>query len=584
MVDEASAPICENRGGAPRTSARTVAGTLVAHDVDRVFTVAGESYLDVLDALRDVPGLDIVTCRHEGSAAFMAVADAKLTGRPGLCLVSRGPGAANALIGVHTAAQDAVPLLLLVGHVPRSGIGREAFQEIDGGAVFGSLAKAVWTVHEPRTTGEVMERAWRTAVSGTPGPVVVMLPEDVLAAPDPVGPRAAARAPMPAAPPSDAVRRTAALLAGARRPVLIAGGLLAHGDGRAALGEASVRLGLPVLTSNKHQDVFDNRHTHYAGHLNNAVDAARRAVLDEADLILAVGTRLDEVTTGRQRFPAAPVPGQPLVHVHPDPSRLAGTYATAIAAACDGAAFLRALTAAAPAGMPDRAAWLRRLSAQERESSRAPEASDQDDGVPFGVVAGALDRMTGGEALVTVDAGTFTRRLCRHLRPSGPGRLLAACSGAMGFGVPAGVAAALRRPGRRVISVVGDGGFLMNGSELATAVARSLPLLVVIADNASYGTIRLHQERRHPGRPVATGLANPDFTALAEAYGALALRVTDGADVEPALARALDHHDGPVVVHVRTSLELPAGPRLRTDSRTSGTTEPRKEVCRDVLA
>lgn len=532
------------------TAAETLVASLRGHGVDRVFCVAGESYLPVLDALADVPEIDVVTCRHEGSAAFMAVADARLTGRAGICLVSRGPGVTNASIGVHAAKQDATPLVVVMGQIRGTDLGRDMFQEVDADVTFGAMAKAVLTLRAPERAAETVARAFRVAETGTPGPVIVVVSPDVLTRADPYG-RPALRwredPPVPAAGTVDAV---ADLLAGADRPLLIAGGRLAGARGRRALAEFAGRHGVPVVTSNKHQDLFDNRSPLYAGHLHNASTPERFALFEEADLVLAVGTRLDDVTTRRHTFPASPEPRQRLVHVYPDAGRLGLVHRPWLGVACDPAAFLDALTALPrPAA---RASWAARLGRAEDAYATRPVPS-AGDGVVFGAVVTALDSLTGGDVGVVVDSGTFTSWVYRHLRLTGAGRLLGVTSSPMGFGVPAATAVALRRPGRPVVAVVGDGGFVMNGGELITAVAYGLPVVVIVSDNRSYATIRIHQERDHPGRVVATDLLNPDFAAVARAHGALGLTVREEGEIEAALREALAH-GGPALVHVHTSL------------------------------
>ncbi|RIV41490.1 thiamine pyrophosphate-binding protein [Micromonospora radicis] len=554
--------------GPPRTAAATVVAALRAHGVDRVFCVAGESYLAVLDELHATATIDVVTNRHEASAGFAALADAKLTGRAGVCLVSRGPGATNASIAVHSALQDAAPLLLVVGQAPRSDLGTDAFQEIDYARAFSGLAKEVLVLLEPARTGEFVTRALRVAQSGTPGPVVLVLPEDVLESADPNGALPARWQPGAAAVAPADLDRVLDLLRDAQRPLLLAGGGLADPAGRRLLAAAAHRHHLPVLTSNKRQDLFDNRDPCYAGHLHNNTQPAQRALLDRADLVLAVGTRLDDVTTLGRRLPRPGNPRQPLVHVHPDPQRLGRTHPPTVGVAADPVQFLRQLAAADPAGVDaGRVAWVDELHGVEVAKARW-STHPSDDGLAFGALVAGLDELTGGDVVVTLDSGTFTSWLYRYLRLTGAGRMLGIGSSAMGFGVPAGVAAALRT-GRPTVVIVGDGGFLMTGSELATAVSRRLPLIVVIANNGSYGTIRAHQERAYPGRVIATDLDNPDFVALARAYGALGLAVGTEQDVEPALARALAH-DGPVVVDVRTSLSWISAYR-RID--VSGSTE-----------
>jgi acetolactate synthase-1/2/3 large subunit len=540
------------------TAARLIAATLEAHGVDRIFCVAGESYLALLDALVDLPGIDVVTCRHEGAAGFMALADAKLTGRAGVCLVNRAPGATNASIALHSAAQDAEPLLLVVGHVCTDEIGRDAFQEIDYSTTFTGLAKQVWTLHDPGHAPEFVARALRVAESGTPGPTVLVVPQDVLERPSDASAPSGPWRPTPGHPDPRGVGHTARLLASARRPLLVAGGRLGSTGGRRAVREFSERHTVPVAVSNKHPDLFDNRHSHYAGHLYNGTPDRQRSALDDADLLLAVGTRLDVVTTRGHRLPGTPRPRHALVHVYPDAEQLGRVHTPTLGMSCDPTAFLTALTSRSAADAPapdvaaDRQDWAARLRAVESDRT-AWRPHSAPDGVVFGAVVAALDQLTGGDVVLTVDAGSFTSWLFRYLRLTGRGRLFGVASSAMGFGVPAGVSAALRHPGRPVVTVVGDGGFLMTGSELATAVGRGLRLVIVVADNGSYGTIRLHQERAYPQRVMATDLVNPDFARLAEAYGARGLSVRSQDDIVPALRAALDH-DGPAVVHVRSSL------------------------------
>jgi len=539
------------------TAARTFVATLRQHGVDRLFCLPGESFLALLDVLRDTPEIDVVTCRHEGAAGFAALADAKLTGRAGLCVVSRGPGAANAMIAVHAAAEDATPLVLVVGQVPTASLGRAAFQEI-GPSAFDGVAKGVWQLLDPARTGELVARAIRVAESGTPGPAVLLVPEDVLGQVD-TGPGPVDR-PREAAP-AIAVRDldlAADLLAEADRPLLVAGARLRGPAGRPALRAAARRHELPIVVSNKQQDLIDNRDRYYAGHLYNNTPAGQRETFGRADLVLAVGTRLDAVTTGGYRFPG----DRPLVHVYPDPGRLALTGRPALSVAADPAGFLAALAERPPGVPPERLsrrrAWIGELAEIEAANARwRPQHAA--DGVAFGAVVAALGELTGGDLLVAVDAGTFTSWVFRHLRFGGAGRLLGAGASPMGFGVPAAIAAALRRApddgGPPVVAVAGDGGFLMTSAELSVAAARRLPLVVIVADNGSLGTIRMCQERAYPGRPFATDLSNPDFARLAEAYGVPGWNVTTEAEVRPALAAAFAER-GPAVVAVRTSLEL----------------------------
>lgn len=539
-------------------AADVLVSTLVAHGVDRAYCVAGESFLPALDALYDSP-VDVVTCRHEASAGFAALADGKLTGRPGVCLVNRGPGASNAAIAIHAAKQDAAPLLVIVGQVPRGEIGRDGFQEMDYNRSFADQAKGVWTLHDARHAVEMTTRALRACTQGTPGPAVLVIPEDVFAETAPDSPVDALRVAGPSAfPAPETVAEVAGDLARARRPLLLGGGLLASAPGgRQALRRAAERLMLPVVVSNKHQDLIDNRHAHYGGHLHIATQPWQRELLATNDLLLAAGSRLDAVTTQNHRLPTAPAPGQPLVQVYPDPQRLGRVSQPTRAVAADPVAFLNQLALAADRHPPDqvgrRRRWIETLHDAETRNSTWHPPPNPGDGLPFGAVVAALGALAGEDAVITVDAGNFTSWVHRYHRFGDGGTLLGLGCGAMGFGVPSGLAAALRHPTRTVITFVGDGGFLMTGTELATAVRHRARLVIVVADNGSYGTIRQHQERAYPGRVVATDLHNPDFAALARAYGGHGMTIEDESELVPVLRAALAC-DGPVVVSVRTSL------------------------------
>lgn len=534
-----------------RRAADLLVEALEIHGADRVFCVPGESYLPVLDALHQHEQLDLVTCRHESGAGFMAVADAKLTGRPGLCFVSRGPGATNAAIAVHTAEQDAVPLILFIGQVPRHELGRRSFQEVDYAKTFADMAKGVWTVQDPKRLPEIVAKAWAVASTATPGPVVVVLPEDVLeeavaavpAHPLPVPRQAAGR---------EKVQEVVERLAAAERPLLIAGGRLDDAEGRAALLAAARAHGIPVITSFKRQDIFPNEDPLYAGHLGFKMPAAQRRVYEDADLLLAVGTRLGEVTTQGYRLPAAPVPRQPLIHVYPDPAHLNHVFAAELALVADPADFLQALAERPADPPPARAAWAEMLHG--RIAAARPWQRPEDGLLDMGPVVAALCRLAADDAIFITDAGNFSGWLHRHFPFNGRHRLVGAVGGAMGIGMPAAVAAGLRCPGRQVITLIGDGGFLMTGGELATALQHDVPVKIFISDNRSYGTIRLHQERAYPGRPAGTDLRNPDFARLAEAYGARGLAIDAIEDAFTVVEEALAE-PRPVVVSIRTAVE-----------------------------
>ena len=548
-------------------AATQLVGTLRRLGVDRVFCVPGESYLPALDALETEPALDLVTCRHESGAGLMAVTDAKMPGRPGVAVVSRGPGATNAALAVHTAEQDAAPLVLFIGQLPRRNLARGVFQKVDYARTFGDMAKDVVEVMDARDLAATVVQAFRTSLEGTPGPVVVAIPEDVFE--EEVGTEAPDPTPIETrSPPPDAVADVARRLRAAQRPLLLIGGGARSAAGRAALANCVERWQVPVATSYKHQDLFDNEHPCFAGHLGFGLPPEAWRHLTEADLIVAVGTRLNEITTQGFRLPSAPTPGQPLVHVYPDPAQIGRVYDTTVGIDAHTVPFLDALAAHAP-GAPDatppRARWIGRVHAAVTElAAWTPDPATPTDGVDFGHVVAALGAHLPADGIVTMDAGNFGSWLHRHFRFRSSQLLVGAVSGAMGLGTPAAVAAALRYPTRQVVGLVGDGGFLMTGSELATAVQYGARVRLFVANNGSYGTIRLHQEKQFPGRVAGTTLTNPDFAALGVAYGVRGLTI-DAPEQADEVVRTALAHDGPVVVDIRTSLE-----RLSAFSTLSG--------------
>jgi acetolactate synthase-1/2/3 large subunit len=537
-----------------RRAADLLVECLSLQGLDRAFCVPGESYLPVLDALSTSNQVDLVTCRHEGGAGYMAVADAKLTGRPGVAFVSRGPGATNASIAVHTAEQDGVPLLLFIGQVSREDIGRGAFQEIDYQVYFGEVAKWVHTVEDAETLPEVIAAAVRIACTPSKGPIVIVLPEDMLddyAEAEPEGPQDV----MVTLPGEADIAAVAEMIASAERPLIIVGGEASYS--RDALIRVSQEWSVPVATSFKRQDLFDNNHPHYAGHLGFKIPPAQVEIMGEADLILAVGTRLGDVTTQGYVLPAAPTPDQHLVHVYPDAEVLGRNYETEVGFACDVDAFLEGLAAVeAPQPPEGRGDWIGRLNDHVEQLStwREDFANEATDGVDFGHVVEAISSQLDDNAVLITDAGNFSSWVHRHFAFGPRHFLVGAVSGAMGMGVPAAVAAGRRLPGHQVITFVGDGGYMMTGNELATAMQYDVPVKIFIANNRSYGTIRLHQEKAFPNRIAATELTNPDFAALAEAFGARGIVIDKVADVAEAVMAALAH-DGPVVVEVRSSLD-----------------------------
>jgi acetolactate synthase I/II/III large subunit len=528
-----------------RTGGQVVVEQLRLNGVEAAFCVPGESFLAVLDALYDAP-TRLITCRHEAAAANMAVAYGKLTGRPGVCLVTRGPGATQASVGVHTAAQDSAPMLLLVGQVARGSRGREAFQELDVPAVFGPLAKWAATADDPDRLPELLARAVQVAVSGRPGPVVLALPEDVLTARTRVADARPVRPVAPGAAPAD-LARLRELLGQARRPLVLAGGpgwTEAAAADLKAVAEASR---LPVAVAFRSQDVLDNRSPSYVGDLGTSANPALGERVRGADLLLAIGPRLGEITTGGYRLLEAPVPRQRLVQVHPGLAELGRVYQPDLAVNAAVAPFLAALRSVPAVGGTAWAAWTEAARANYLAwvrpwPAQVPTGRDAADGpgpLDLGQALTWLRDRLPDDAIVASGAGNYTAWVHRYFQFRRPGTQLAPKSGAMGFGLPAALAAKVVHPRRPVVAVAGDGDFLMTGQELATAVQHQLDVVVLVVNNGMYGTIRMHQERAYPGRVIATGLDNPDFPALAEAYGAAGETVADTAAFPAAFDRAL---------------------------------------------
>ena len=519
-----------------RSGGELVVASLVAQRATHAFGVPGESYLPVLDALHDVrDALRFVVCRHEGGAAYMAEAYGKLTGRPGVALVTRGPGASNAAIGIHTAMQDSTPMLVLVGQVGSDHVDREAFQEIDYRRMYAPVAKWAAQVDRADRIPEYIAHAYSIAMSGRPGPVVLALPEDTLSAhadvADPPYVEPVAIAPQPAA-----VHRAHALLRDAQRPLVIAGGSGWTRDACSALQRFAEAAALPVACGFRRQDVFDNRHPNYAGDVGIGIRPGLAQRVREADVLLVIGERLGEMTTSGYSLLDVPAPRQQLVHVLPGADELGRVYQPSVRIASTPGAFVEALAACGP--LP-RDTWQASTQAlhDEFEAWREPRA------VPgrldLWTVVRRLDERLPEDAILTNGAGNYTTWLHRLFRYRRIGTQLAPYSGAMGYGVPSAVAAKLVHPDRIVVSWNGDGCFQMNGQEVATAMQYGAAVVFVVIDNAMYGTIRMHQERHYPGRVSGTDLVNPDFAALARACGAHGETVEETAQFAPAFERAL---------------------------------------------
>ena len=527
-----------------RSGARLLVDQLLVHGVDHVFCVPGESYLPVLDALYDVADrIRLVVNRHESGSAFMAEAAGKLTGRPGIALVTRGPGACNAAIGLHTAFQDSTPMILFIGQVGGDFVEREAFQEVDYRRMFGPMAKWVAQIDRADRVPEYVARAFATATSGRPGPVVLALPEDMLDATAVVADARPYRA-VHGAPSPEQLARLAALLDASVAPIVIAGGPGWSASTCADLRAFAEAHALPVACAFRFQDVFDNRHDHYVGDVGIGIAPGLASMIRESDLVIALGPRLGEMTTSGYTLLEAPVPRQPLVHVHPDPEEHGRVYqavlpiAAGMRAAC---AALRTL----PSGLDETRRGARRAritaarAAYDGWQEEPPVFHQRPQSINLWRVVRALEERLPADFILASGAGNFATWGHRFHRHAGFRTQLAPTVGAMGYGVPAGIAAKLLCPDRSVVVIAGDGDFQMTGQELGTAVQEGAALLFVVVDNGQYGTIRMHQERTFPGRVSGTRLVNPDFAALAESYGALGLRVETNAAFVPALDRAL---------------------------------------------
>jgi acetolactate synthase-1/2/3 large subunit len=547
-----------------RPAGHVLVEALVAQGITTCFGVPGESYLAVLDGFYEHRGhIRFIACRQEGGAAFMAEAQGKLTGRPGICFVTRGPGATNASIGLHTAFQDSTPMILFVGQVASDQRDREAFQEVDYRQMFGpgtlGMAKWVGEVHDADRLPEYIARAFHTAVQGRPGPVVLVLPEDMLAQATaaPVLPRVATAQAWPA---PGGLRDLRAMLMSAQRPLVIAGGGGWDAEAARALQRFAEAWSLPVGCGFRFQDTFDNRHPLYAGDVGIGINPKLAQRVKDADLIIALGVRLGEMTTGGYTLLTPPRTAQKLVHIHPGAEELGRVYtADLMLQSCmHGAAkALEALAAPVEVAWAD---WAAAAHADYEANHLAPMVSPLD----LAVVMKTVQRLAPEDTAYTNGAGNYSGWLHRYVRHFGlqhHGRTqLAPTSGAMGYGVPAAVAASLLFPERTVVNVAGDGDFLMTGQELATATGYGANggagrLVSLVVDNGTFGTIRMHQEREYPGRVSGSDLFNPDFAALARAHGWRATFVDRTEQFEAAFAEAL-LPGPPMLIHLKLDADV----------------------------
>jgi acetolactate synthase-1/2/3 large subunit len=532
-----------------RTGGQILVDQLVAQGVERVYCVPAESYLAVLDALRDSP-IAVTVCRQEGGAAMMALTVGRLTGRPGVCFATRGPGATNAAPGIHIAEHDSAPMILFIGQAERAMRGRGAFQEMDFRAFFGSTAKWATELDSTARIPEVIQRAFHTAMQGRPGPVVIALPEDVLFETASVAdtPRVDPAAIWPGQAQMAELQR---LLWAAKNPIAIVGGGGWNERAGAAFMRFAERFELPVAASFRRAGLVDNGHPNYIGEVGFGPSPKLTARIEAADLVLLIGDRLSETPAQRYTLLAVPQPRQTLVHVHPDALEIGRVYHPSLGVIATPPAFCAALEGLQP---PNAIAWSEAARAARAEYlAWSDEATPNPGRVQLAQIVLAL-REAAPDAFFTNGAGNFSIWPGRFLRFRHFNQQLGPTSGSMGFGVPAAVAAKQAFPKRTVVAFSGDGDFLMNGQEFATAVQYDLPIVVIVIDNGMFGTIRMHQERKYPGRISATGLRNPDFAAYARAFGGHGETVEETSEFLPAFARA-QKSGKPAILHVKVDPE-----------------------------
>ena len=533
-----------------RTGGEILIDQLVVQGVRHAFCVPGESYLAALDALHDAP-ISLTICRHEGAAAMMAEAVGKATGRPGICFVTRGPGATNGSAGVHIARQDSAPMILFVGQVGRDMREREAFQELDYRQVFGGIAKWATEIDDPARIPEIVSRAFFTACNGRPGPVVVALPEDMLTERC-VVPNASAVEPVETWPGLNDMSRLQKLLWAAKKPIAIVGGSRWSEAASAAMMRFAERFALPVATTFRYQHLFDSSHPCYAGDFGIGPNPKLLARVKGADLVLLIGDRMSEMSSQSYTAFDIPEPQMKLVHVHPGAEELGRVYHPALAINAAPTAFCAALEGLQP---PNDIAWKGEADTAHADFLAWTETPMPQPGpINLGEIMVWLRDNLGPEAVITNGAGNFATWINRYYRFRRYNTLIAPTSGSMGYGFPAALAMKTLYPDRTVVCVAGDGDFLMTGNDFATAVQYSRPVIVVLWDNGTYGTIRMHQEREYPGRVVGTDLKNPDFAAYAKAFGGFGIRIEKTADF-PAAFAAAQKSGLPSIIHLKVDAE-----------------------------
>jgi len=536
---------------ATRSGAQVLIDQLRINGVDTIFGVPGESYLAALDALyAQRNSIRYIICRQEGGASYMAEAYGKLTGRPGVCFVTRGPGATNASVGMHTGFQDSTPMILLVGQVARETTDREAFQEIDYRRMYGQLAKWVAQIEDARRIPEYVSQAFATALNGRPGPVVLVLPEDMLVdevdVPD-IGPHKIARG----APAPEDMAAFRDLLQAAKSPLLILGGGGWNAQACADIRAFAEANHLPVTTAFRNQDLIDNRHPNYVGDLGIGVNPPLGKRIRESDLIIAVGPRLGESTTGGYTLFELPVPKQKMVHVHAGAEELGRVYQATLPINSGMPQFAAAAKAMKPV---DAAAWKASVPAARADYLKNIEPVPQPGSADLAAIVGWLNKKLPDDVIVTNGAGNYAGFVHRFFQYRGFRTQLAPTNGSMGYGVPSAVAAKIAQPERQVVSFSGDGCFLMNGQEFSTAVQHGANVVFIVVDNGMYGTIRMHQEREYPTRVHGTELRNPDFAAYARAFGGHGETVERTEEFAAAFDRAVAAGK-PAIIHIKTDAE-----------------------------
>jgi len=526
-----------------------VAQCLRNQGVKHVFSVPGESYIAVVDGLVNFPEIKLITNRQEGCAAFMAEGYAKATRTPGVCIVTRGPGATNASIAVHSAKYDSAPLVLLVGQVSRAARGREAGQEIDYGQFFGGIAKWVIEVNDPKQIPRIMGRAFHIARTGRPGPVVVALPRDVTEENTDITMMDPFPTIQPHADPA-AIETLVGRINAARKPVLLAGSGTQYSRAWQELIDFAEKFQLPVLTSYKRQDAFPNNHPNYAGNMLTSNKHAQNLAYQESDLLIVLGSRLNQQTTAGFTLPR---PGHPFVHIDADEGNIGQNSRPEIGIVADAKqVLLAALKYPTPRPNESRAGWIAEQHAAQKEFC-APQVRPTAK-VSMERVMQDLKSAMPADAITTTDAGSFGQWQQRYLEFDHPDSYISPTLGCMGPGVPSAVAAKLAHPNRTVIAHIGDGGFLMTGQEMATAKQYGAHIISIVYNNAGYNSIRMHQEAQYPGRQLGVALENPDFALMGESYGALGLKVTRDEEFLPAFKKALTANRS-ALIEVQTDFE-----------------------------